>query len=272
MKSRFAVICFGFALLTPFVSAQTTEAGVSDRLKDKPLLLRGFWEGNKLEFDPAGQPKHNYPVASFTLSGFEFRKAKMNGNHLRLEGNRIGLFFDPQGSFKRIDLKQKIEIDIDANSSQNYTGALDAIFADSLSQIAATLPPIWQKFAQHLANASAPRPPSMQELSAARKEEGDSGSQRSSVGAPVRPPKLLKMADPEFSEEARRSKISGDVRLYLQVDENGLPSHVSISRPAGMGLDEKAVEAVEQYKFAPATKNGKPVSVELYIDVNFRIF
>jgi protein TonB len=43
-------------------------------------------------------------------------------------------------------------------------------------------------------------------------------------------------------------------------------------RGVGMGLDEKAVEAVRQYKFKPATRDGKPVKVDLYVDVNFNIF
>jgi protein TonB len=78
--------------------------------------------------------------------------------------------------------------------------------------------------------------------------------------------------DPEFSEEARKAKFSGNVLVDLIVDENGQPSHVRVARGVGMGLDEKAVEAVRQYKFKPATKDGKPVKVELSIDVNFQIF
>ena len=56
------------------------------------------------------------------------------------------------------------------------------------------------------------------------------------------------------------------------VDENGNPSHVKVVRGVGMGLDEKAIEAVRQYKFKPAMQNGKPVKVDLYVDVNFQIF
>jgi protein TonB len=62
------------------------------------------------------------------------------------------------------------------------------------------------------------------------------------------------------------------VQVYLIVDEQGNPTHVKVVRPIGMGLDEKAREAVLQYKFKPAMKNGKPVKVDLYVDVNFQIF
>ena len=78
--------------------------------------------------------------------------------------------------------------------------------------------------------------------------------------------------EPEFSDEARKAKFSGNVQVYLWVDEQGNPSHVKVARGVGLGLDEKAVEAVRQYKFKPARQNGKPVKVDMYIDVNFQIF
>jgi protein TonB len=101
---------------------------------------------------------------------------------------------------------------------------------------------------------------------------GNTGGGVYHVGGGVRPPVLLVSPDPEFSEEARKAKFSGNVEVYLIVDENGNPTHVKVARPIGMGLDEKAVEAVRQYKFKPALKDGKPVKVDMYIDVNFQIF
>ena len=92
------------------------------------------------------------------------------------------------------------------------------------------------------------------------------------VGGAVRPPVPIFTPDPEFSEEARKAKFSGNVEVYLWVDEQGNPSHIKVARGVGMGLDEKAVEAVRQYKFKPAMQNGKPVKVDLYIEVNFQIF
>jgi protein TonB len=92
------------------------------------------------------------------------------------------------------------------------------------------------------------------------------------VGGSVRAPVLVYSPDPEFSEEARKAKFSGNVEVYLIVDEQGNPTHVRVVRDVGMGLGERAVEAVRQYKFKPALQNGKPVKVDMYIDVNFQIF
>lgn len=101
---------------------------------------------------------------------------------------------------------------------------------------------------------------------------GNTGGGVMHIGGSVMAPKLIRQVDPEFSEEARKAKFSGNVQVYLWVDEQGNPSHVRVVRGVGMGLDEKAVEAVRQYKFKPAMQNGKPVAVDLYIDVNFQIF
>jgi len=101
---------------------------------------------------------------------------------------------------------------------------------------------------------------------------GNTGGGVMHVGGSVKAPLLTFSVDPEFSEEARKAKFSGNVQVYLYVDEQGNPSHVRVVRGVGMGLDEKAVEAVRQYKFKPAMQNGKPVKVDLYIDVNFQIF
>jgi len=101
---------------------------------------------------------------------------------------------------------------------------------------------------------------------------GNTGGGVMHIGGSIRPPSVVFQVDPEFSEEARKAKFSGNVQVYLIVDEQGNPSHVKVVRGVGMGLDEKAVEAVRQYKFKPATQNGKPVKVDLYIEVNFQIF
>jgi protein TonB len=101
---------------------------------------------------------------------------------------------------------------------------------------------------------------------------GNTGGGVFHVGGAVMAPRLIVQVDPEFSEEARKAKFSGNVEVYLVVDEQGLPTHVRVARGVGMGLDEKAVEAVRQYRFKPAMLHGKPVKVDMYVDVSFQIF
>jgi periplasmic protein TonB len=101
---------------------------------------------------------------------------------------------------------------------------------------------------------------------------GNTGGGPRRIGGGVSAPQLIFSVEPEFSEEARKAKVAGNVLVNLWVDTNGMPSHVHVIRGVGMGLDEKAVEAVKQYKFKPAMENGKPVLVELNVEVNFQIF
>ncbi|MEO8869890.1 MAG: energy transducer TonB [Granulicella sp.] len=101
---------------------------------------------------------------------------------------------------------------------------------------------------------------------------GNTGGGPRRIGGGVSAPQLIFSVEPEFSEEARKAKVAGNVLVNLWVDERGLPQHVHVIRGVGMGLDEKAVAAVRQYKFKPAMENGKPVLVELNVEVNFQIF
>ena len=100
---------------------------------------------------------------------------------------------------------------------------------------------------------------------------GNTGGGVMHIGGGVSMPVVIYQVEPEFSEEARKAKFSGKVTVYLWVGADGKPSHVQVVQGVGMGLDEKAVEAVRQYRFKPAMKDGKPVQVDLYVDVNFQI-
>ena len=92
------------------------------------------------------------------------------------------------------------------------------------------------------------------------------------VGGGVSAPKALYAPDPEYSEEARKAKYQGTVVLWLVVDANGRPQQIRVQRALGMGLDEKAIEAVKQWKFDPARKNGQAVPVMINVEVNFRLY
>ena len=101
---------------------------------------------------------------------------------------------------------------------------------------------------------------------------GNSGGGIHKVGGGVSAPILVTKVDPEFSEEARRAKFMGVVTINLIVDTAGRPQNAHVIRGVGMGLDEKALEAVRQYRFKPAMENGHPVPVQVNIEVQFQIF
>jgi TonB family protein len=91
------------------------------------------------------------------------------------------------------------------------------------------------------------------------------------VGGGVTAPQLVSKIEPEYSEEARKAKYQGTVTLYIQVDPSGKAVNMRVLHSLGLGLDEKAMEAVKKWKFKPGTKDGKAVTVEAQIEVNFRL-
>jgi periplasmic protein TonB len=92
------------------------------------------------------------------------------------------------------------------------------------------------------------------------------------VGNGVSAPRALDTPDPEYSEEARKAKYQGVVVLWLVVGPDGKPRDIRVSRPLGMGLDQKAIEAVQRWRFEPAMKDGRPVAVQINVEVNFRLY
>ncbi len=92
-----------------------------------------------------------------------------------------------------------------------------------------------------------------------------------SVGGGVSAPVVIRSVEPEFTSEARAANFQGSVSIQLIVDSQGNPQNVHVIRHAGMGLDEKAIEAVRQYKFKPAMYQGNPVAVQLVIEVDFHL-
>jgi periplasmic protein TonB len=87
----------------------------------------------------------------------------------------------------------------------------------------------------------------------------------------VTPPELLYKVEPEFSEEARKAKHQGVVVLTIEVDASGAVRNIRVRHSLGLGLDEKASEAVSRWRFRPGVLNGKAVTTEAVVQVNFQL-
>jgi TonB family protein len=145
-----------------------------------------------------------------------------------------------------------------AHSAMVMNKALDNIFANDIDQaMMSHLPEYWQ---QYFASKSQHRP--FMPADASIKVVGDG----------VTPPQVLNSIDPSSNEFAQKYGIAGMELLRTVVDSTGVPRQIAISRPIGFGLDEKAVEAVKNSHFRPATVNGQPVPVVVDLVVTFRIY
>jgi TonB family protein len=91
------------------------------------------------------------------------------------------------------------------------------------------------------------------------------------IGPGVVSPRPLRQDEPKYSDAGRRAGVQGTVILEIVVDEKGRATEIKVISPLGFGLDEQAVEAVAKWRFAPGTKDGRPVKVLAEVEVNFRL-
>jgi len=145
-----------------------------------------------------------------------------------------------------------------AHSAMLMNKALDNIFASDIDQaMMSHLPDYWQQYftskSQH------------------RQYMPSDGSIKI-VSEGMTPPKVMNSIDPSSNEYAQKYGIAGMELLRTVVDANGVPRQMAIARPIGFGLDEKAVDAVKNSHFRPATLNGQPVPVVIDLVVTFRIY
>ena len=102
-------------------------------------------------------------------------------------------------------------------------------------------------------------------------EGGGAGGGVFRIGGGVSAPVAIYKVEPEYSEEARKAKFQGTVVLSIVIDEKGLPTNFKVVRPLGLGLDGKAIEAVQKWRFLPGKKDGHAVAVLATVEVNFRL-
>jgi protein TonB len=87
----------------------------------------------------------------------------------------------------------------------------------------------------------------------------------------TRNPEVIHKEDPEYSDEARRARLEGTVVLMIDIGLDGRPANIRVVRAAGLGLDERAVEAVRKWRFRPALSGDRPVVAPAVVEVGFHL-
>jgi TonB family protein len=93
------------------------------------------------------------------------------------------------------------------------------------------------------------------------------GGTRGGVSAPI----LQYKVEPEYTDQARKAHIQGSVLLEIEVGVDGRVHNIQVRQSLGLGLDERAIEAVKQWKFRPGQQDGRPVATIATVDVSFRL-
>ncbi len=259
--------------------AQSTVADLRTRLIHQPLYLRGQWREDKLRFDASGQLIGTSALTTFTIAGIDIRSVDLKGDRLVLKGKRAGLEFKQDQPERVVIDQEPIQIEIAAPPGGDYTLPLDHILTLNFIDLLQPMPSYWRPFAQeHLlpratpaatnASTHTPAAPAAQ----ASTQPPQSSAQPLKAGGNVTAPRLLVHTEPQFGIQARSLRYSARVLVQFVVDATGAPSQLVLLHPAGLELDERALAAVAHYRFAPATRNGQPVPVQLEVAVDFQIF
>jgi TonB family protein len=87
----------------------------------------------------------------------------------------------------------------------------------------------------------------------------------------TRPPALISKCGPQYTDEARFAKVEGRLVLYVEISRSGSASNFKVVESLGRGLDQRAIEAVKQWRFSPGMKDGKVVVAPATVEVDFRL-
>ncbi len=287
MKLSKPILLFASVLFAMLSSQPQAWAGddISDQLKSdyqgKLLTLRNFYAGKHLVFQADGSLAGQADVGPWTVDGQILVEAiEVKGRVLRIRGRRVCLIFDKKGPPRDVlewlaestaDDRNKregafwakvVDIDLRLNSenpdAEELKAAMNAVFLAPGESMSDIVPDFWR------GNFD-------KEIGGLRKN-GHSGVVYTIMKGEVSPPRRISGREPEFAEEARIAKYQGTMTISLVVDPSGAATDLVIITPLGLGLDEKAVEAVRTWKFEPAMKDGEPVAVKIMVEVDFHLY
>ncbi|HEX7961026.1 MAG TPA: energy transducer TonB [Terriglobales bacterium] len=263
---------------------------LQDRLKGKVLLLRGFYQNGNLNYTADGEVMGNPVPGAWTLAKIQIQEITVSSDAFELLGPRVAVAMDyKKGEFVNVlpAHKNSIKITVHApaatTDAQKLEALIQKIFIEGTRLPASLVPAYWQDFftgritrmkgkdGRFIFQASNSDLETKTNDSAALTLSTASGVLATPMPKNTKPPRIVSQVDPDYSEVARASSISGTVLVRIQVDSAGEPRNPQIIAPIGFGLDDKAIEAIQQWRFAPAKRNGEPVPVLVNIEMNFRL-
>jgi len=239
---------------TATARAENIRDALNHKYKNQVLALRSPFTASDQKFDSAGHPVNAAPNSGWLLyGGIYIEKLSLSPDTLRLEGRRAALTADKnngQPMLVRFSKTQRIEIHLDQplKSLDDAEAVMGRVFFPSADA----------------ANRAWP------ELR--RVDDNTPDDQINHVGDGTSPPRPTYTPEPEFSEEALRARFQGTVLLKVVVSKTGNIVRIKLQRFLGKGLDENAMEELKSWRFEPATRQGKPVAVEMNIEVAFHLY
>jgi TonB family protein len=284
------LIPFGFGILTPhayslFLQSRLSSAlsfvanavgqnttstvigqAVEARLNGRVVALRHVLADNSVKYDEAGNLTSKGKPGDWTLHGhFEVTSSEVRNGSLLIRGNRVALSFKewerrkmPQYVFTSEQIK--IQIVLNKNGPVNLEQELGKALLNATDEIPDNLAVHWHRFLCK----------QKQTTKGCSTVAYDAGVARPSEGG-IKIPSVIRQKQPSFTKLAASHKLQGVVELLTLVNESGRVSSFEVIKPLGLGLEDKAIDAVRQWQFKPATQNGKPAVIYMVVQVNFAL-
>jgi TonB family protein len=263
--------------LDAWASDRKIEAELKRQFHERTLTLRHPLLSGTQQYDSTGKLLTAGPEGAWTLySGMTIRKIRLQPDKLLLEGYRTYFLYAQQRVVSYVPDKgssMKVEalLERPCASVEEAAAIIGAIFAVKDEDLLEAVPVYWKPFI-----AEKTRVKWSDEKTDGTKESPSpvaGTSMPAYTPAPnVTMPKPLYTPEPQFTEQARKYRTQGVVMLKVIVTPDGEVKRVRISRAAGMGLDEAAVAIVRSWKFRPGTKDGKPVPMEMALEISFNLY
>jgi len=280
---RVALVFALFAGLVGTASTESLEQLLTSKYHGKAFLLRHSFKKRSQEYSPEGTLVGGSEEGPWTIDGsIVVKKIKVQGDQVTIEGKRGLYVFDKNGSMKQVpddrkhpaeDLKIVLHSLQPISTVDNADVILGRALALTGEDSVKSVPVYWQStLAKSLGVQVVKETGSQHAGGAAGEGSGDKGVytvydlDKNSRAKPLYTP------EPEFTDAARSWKFQGVVGLNVIIDSTGKVRNVRIVHPLGMGLDDSAVATVSTWRFTPAQREGQPVAVTMYIEVDFHLY
>lgn len=257
------LLATGVAVQARAQDRAAVEKGLEQAYEKKIVTLRGFYGGPRLVYGPDGGLIRGGDPGPWTVDGeVQITQIRLRRDRIDLTGDRIFLVYNrEQKSFQNLRggaVKITLNLPAVPVTSNSVAQALHKAFLGTDDRLEDAVPAYWKPFLKGESEVLA---------RGVRRSTDNPGKNQEQTSPPV----PVSDPNPPYTPEARRAKYSGDVSLVVTVDALGKVTSVVIATPAGLGLDDQAVQTVQTWQFRPALRNGEPVRVRASVEVRFRL-
>lgn len=253
---------------------------------DSEQMLRHFYAADNLKFDVSGNPLNHDKTGAWTLLGaVVIDKLTLRSDKLELQGHRTIVAFDDGGRrMKRIKWNEKVSIEVPTHSGADQAGqlrsALARVFVAPGDDLVKALPDYWQDymaryFSEHADGEPCHALAPTVEAEAPQSTNPNSGTAQTpsavKVSAGIVEGHLVRPVAPHYLPVARQAGVEGDVGLRALISKTGDVVKVCIAKALGAGMDDEAVNTVQQWKYSPYRLNGEPIEIKTNMALSFHM-